>query len=399
MKKHLILFVMLLACYTSQAQNTVAKLKYEDAEKAFYDGNYQNCISLLDETEKLLGQTAPNILYLRIMAEGKIWEANPYESNEQVNKLQQLCKQYMQNYDIAGLENKYREVYDLSMKLPTIEVYQAQVRKQANIDSIISLSGIPMAFVKGGTFMMGSSNNKEVNDKNLSHNIQLSDFYIGKYEIMVGQFRTFVQETGYQTSAEKKAHSRLWTGKRWREKKGTNWRHGVDGKEYNEGSDNYPVIHVSYDDAMSFCKWLSEKTGGNWRLPTEAEWEYSAKGGEKNENFIYSGSNDIEEVAWYENNSEGGTHPVGQKKANKLGIYDMSGNVREWCYDWWDKGYYAKSPNKDPLGPSTGTWRTFRGGDWSDDIMRYLNIAYRHGGFDQLRTDNISGFRVVYIPD
>src|SRR5690606_24320943 len=104
--------------FSIQAQNTLTKLKFEEAEKAFYDSDYENCIKLLDETEKLLGQPAPKILHLKIMAENKIWEANPYASYGQLERLRSLCNQYMQNYDIQGLEDKFKEVYTIYNTLP-----------------------------------------------------------------------------------------------------------------------------------------------------------------------------------------------------------------------------------------------------------------------------------------
>ncbi|SFC80806.1 Sulfatase-modifying factor enzyme 1 [Parapedobacter composti] len=187
----LIISFVLFYSYHSFGQNTVAKLKYEDAEKAFVAGNYRECIDNLNETEKLLGKTAPNILYLRIMAEGKIWEANPYESYEQVNKLQQLCKQYMQNYDIAGLENKYREVYELSNKLPKFSNIAefTQLKEQLKTEQFEKLiADNNLVFVEGGTYIMGK-------DKD-AHEVTVSDFYIGKYEVTYGEWNGYLQSIG-----------------------------------------------------------------------------------------------------------------------------------------------------------------------------------------------------------
>ena len=373
MKKLLILFVTLLACYTIQAQNTVAKLKFEDAEKAFYGGNYQNCISLLDETEKLLGQTAPNILYLRIMAEGKIWEANPFESYEQVNKLEQLCNQYMQNYDIAGLENKYRDVYELSNKLPKasnlVEFTQLQEQlKTEQLEKLIADNNL--VFVEGGTYIMGKG--KE------AHEVTVSDFYIGKYEVTFkewsilnmpqSKFRKYDNETAFFC--------------------------------FGESMDAWKV-------SMAYCKRLEEQYGGAWRLPTEAEWEYAARGGNKSKGYTYSGSDDFDEVGWkfsgLGKNKDRIPYSVGQKKPNELGIYDMSGNAGEVCLDWFDKNYFALSPKENPTGPLEGKKRVVRGinagnGTGKAPIYDRIGGQVPKSGMNDYQFYRV-GFRVVYIPD
>ena len=140
---------------------------------------------------------------------------------------------------------------------------------------------------------------------------------------------------------------------------------------YFEGSDK-PVENVSYNDCVAFVKILNDKlkaagqlpAGREFRLPTEAEWEYAARGGNRSQGYRYSGSNTLGSVAWYEDNSNDTTHPVKQKRANELGLYDMSGNVWEWCNDW--EGYYSSSSQTNPKGPSTGSYRVLRGGGWRD---------------------------------
>jgi formylglycine-generating enzyme required for sulfatase activity len=122
--------------------------------------------------------------------------------------------------------------------------------------------------------------------------------------------------------------------------------------------DKNPIVNVSWDDAEAFCEWL----GG--RLPTEAEWEYAAKGGSESKGYEYSGSNIVDDVTWHFGNSGSTTHPVGTRQANEFGLYDMSGNVLEWCSDWYDQGYYQKSPQVNPQGPTSGTSRVVRGGAW-----------------------------------
>jgi formylglycine-generating enzyme required for sulfatase activity len=154
---------------------------------------------------------------------------------------------------------------------------------------------------------------------------------------------------------------------------------------------NYPITGVSWNDAKAYCEWLSQKTGKTYRLPTEAEWEYAARGGSKSVGYKYSGSNNIDEVAWYDGNSGSKTHPVGQKKANELGIYDMSGNVWEWCGDWY--GSYSSSSQTNPIGAASGSNRVFRGGSWYF-IAIYCRSANRDDSTPDTRNGSI-GFRLV----
>ena len=128
----------------------------------------------------------------------------------------------------------------------------------------------------------------------------------------------------------------------------------------NHKGDNLPVENVSWNDCQVFIQKLNQLTGKQFRLPTEAEWEYAARGGRKSRGYKYAGSNDIGSVAWYWDNSGNGTHPVATKQANELGVYDMSGNVWEWCSDWY--GDYQSSSQSDPQGPSSGFCRVIRGG-------------------------------------
>jgi formylglycine-generating enzyme required for sulfatase activity len=223
-----------------------------------------------------------------------------------------------------------------------------------------------MVFVKGGTFQMGS-NDGEYNEKPV-HTVTLDDFYIGKYEV---------------------------TQKEWREIMGTNPSGFKD-------CDNCPVEKVSWNDVQEFLKKLNAKTGKNYRLPTEAEWEYAARGGNQSKGYTYSGSNTTDNVAWYGENSyylgsehkNYGTNPVGQKSSNELGIYDMSGNVWEWCSDWYGSYYYKNSSSNNPKGANSGTYRVLRGGAW-DNSPAYCRIADRSNYAPTYRYDDI-GFRVVF---
>jgi len=196
---------------------------------------------------------------------------------------------------------------------------------------------IEMINVQGGSFMMG---NNEFYDENPVHKVTLSSFEIGKYEITQAQWRRVM---GNNPS--------FWIG------------------------DNRPVEKVSWKDVHNFIKKLNEKTGLTYRLPTESEWEFAARGGNYSKGYIYSGSNNIDDVAWYMDNTTGGTNNIGTKQANELGIYDMTGNVWEWCSDWY--GAYSSNDTTNPTGVESGSNRVFRGGVWSRDAKsNHLTVRY-----------------------
>ena len=185
-----------------------------------------------------------------------------------------------------------------------------------------------MVYVEGGSFEMGS-NDGDSNEKPV-HRVTVDDFYIGKYVV---------------TQKELEAV--------------------MGNNPSNFQGDNLPVEQVSWDDVQEFLQKLSTKTGKNYRLPTEAEWEYAARGGHKSSGNTYSGSNRIDNVAWYDGNSNSQTHTVGTKQPNELGIYDMTGNVWEWCSDWY--GSYSSNAQTNPQGSSSGSDRVLRGGSFTDD--------------------------------
>lgn len=203
----------------------------------------------------------------------------------------------------------------------------------APVEDDVDLRQYKMVRVKGGVFNMGCDHNSKPGecgkDETPLREVTLSDFYIGKYEV---------------------------TQKEWSEIMGAN------PSEF-KGCAECPVEKVSWNEIQEFLSRLNAKTGKNYRLPTEAEWEFAARGGTKSENYKYSGSHSLEDVGWFKENSQGKPHPVGQKKANELGLYDMSGNVFEWCQDWY--GSYSAFPNlQDPPGPPSGFSRVRRGGSW-----------------------------------
>jgi formylglycine-generating enzyme required for sulfatase activity len=250
-----------------------------------------------------------------------------------------------------------------------------------------NLDSIAMIFVEGGTFMMGCTEEPDDEcgeDEKPTHSVTLSSFSIGKYEV---------------------------TQLLWRAVMGGNPSHFT-------GNDNLPVETVGFDDVQEFIRKLNAKTGKKYRLPTEAEWEYAARGGNSSRGYKYSGSDNIDEVAWYGRdfgshydashekyysggNSDEKPHPVGMKSANELGIFDMSGNVAEWVSDGYKSNYYRSSQNTNPTGPSTRYYRVYRGGNWMTGT-RYCRVSSRHYGPSKDSRgsviDLLLGFRLALDP-
>jgi formylglycine-generating enzyme len=206
-----------------------------------------------------------------------------------------------------------------------------------------------MVFIKGGTFQMGSSDGGS--DEQPVHEVRISDFYMGKYEVTVAEFRKFVEAENYKTEAEKGDGSTIYKNGSWSRTAGVNWRHDTEGNTQTD--ENHPVIHISWNDATAYCAWLSRTTGKKYRLPTEAEWEYAAGNGSKHTKYSWGnsdpsgkkGGNVADKTAkarftdWtiFDNYTDGYifTAPVGSFDPNEFGLYDMSGNVWEWCSDWY----------------------------------------------------------------
>lgn len=228
------------------------------------------------------------------------------------------------------------------------------------------LSTYNMVTIDGGTFEMGCKPERDGTCRSGQtplHQVSISSFYLSKYEVTYRQFKAFVDATKYITDAEKKGYCFIWTSSgSGLGVKGVNWRHDVKGQLRSIADYQHPVIHVSQNDAKAYCEWLSKQTGKTYRLPTEAEWEYAARGGKLSKGYRYAGSNELKEIAWYFSNSGNTTHAVGGLRANELGLFDLSGNVREWCSDRYDGEYYKNSPPSNPQGPTSGSSAVLRGG-------------------------------------
>lgn len=239
------------------------------------------------------------------------------------------------------------------------------------------------AFVEGGMFTMGTDQMVETHE-GPPHKVSVRSFYLAKTETTFDEYDKYCLDTKKDT-----VYSCHW------------------------GRGKQAMVMVSWFDAVHYCNWLSEKeklskcylideknltvqfldTAKGYRLPTEAEWEFAARGGNNSKGTTYAGSNDINAVGWYAANSEQKAHPVAQKAPNELGLFDMTGNVWEWCWDIYDWNYYKASPQDDPKGPATGPYRVMRGGAWYNE-PKYARVFTRqnhHIGFKQTSV----GFRVA----
>ncbi len=241
--------------------------------------------------------------------------------------------------------------------------------------------GPEMVLVEGGDFYMGNDYSAN-SDERPEHKVTLNSFFMSKYEVTVGDYALFCRVTGHKLP---------------------------------EGNARSPINNLTWEDAVMYCNWLSRASrldkcyklkrdsnsfiatyieGSNgYRLPTEAEWEYAAKGGIKSKDYAFSGSHDLNEVAWSINNAGNTAHEVGQKKPNELGIYDMTGNAMEWCYDYYDAKFYENSPEDNPTGPETGVTKVCRGGNFMcrPDVLRNS----RRFNLEQDQEEGLAGIRLV----
>ncbi len=246
-------------------------------------------------------------------------------------------------------------------------------------------SGIDLVAIPSGWFHMGSKANEEgaLDDEKPRYKVTITQsFYLGKYKVTVGQFRRFVDATGYKTEAEQGGNSSTWK----------------DPGFVQPQTDDHPVVYVSWNDASAYCQWLAKETGAKARLPREAEWEYSCRAQPNTAmtTRYYFGDNDanLGEYAWFSGNSGGTTHPCGQKKPNAFDLYDMHGLAFEWCAD--GKRTYENKDETDPEGPSSaGASRVCRGG-WFNSAPRNCRAAFRNVNAPSNRFGNL-GFRVLVV--
>jgi len=236
---------------------------------------------------------------------------------------------------------KHKRGFDL---LLILFVFNSRFSGPAKESGNFGPAGIEFVSIQGGAFDMGDRlGNGNPNEKPL-HVVRISDYGMGKTEVTVSQYRGFCRATGRA----------MPPAPRW------GWQ------------EDYPVVNVSWNDANAFCEWAG------CRLPTEAEWEYAARGGKQSRGYRYSGSDTADAVAWCVNNSAGQSHPVKTRRPNELGLFDMSGNVWEWCSDWYDSKGYGTGSRTDPQGPKSGSIRVLRGGSWAN-YTSLCSVSFRGG--------------------
>ena len=258
--------------------------------------------------------------------------------------------------------------------------------------SIVSLSAFKTALqmnrmvrIEGGTYKMGSKDSDKTadNDEQKEHDVTIKTFEISKFEVTVWEWKQYTKANKLKMPLKPE----------W------GWQ------------DNYPINGITWEEAIAYCNWLSKKEklqpvyskqgpnyvcnfkANGYRLPTEAEWEFAAKGGVKSKGYKFSGGNEANEVAWHKAISKNSPHTVGTKLPNELGLYDMSGNVWEWCWDWYNKDYYKIEKGDNPKGPEMGERKCVRGGSW-DSQVNYLRPANRISTQPN-KTHEFYGFRVA----
>jgi formylglycine-generating enzyme required for sulfatase activity len=272
----------------------------------------------------------------------------------------------------------------------TLHVKKADNRTQTSL--VLTAGNVPFEFtqIPAGEFLMGSEGGD--NDEKPVHRVRIAEsFYIGKTEVTVRQFRAFVEATGYQTEAEKGhwAANYIAGGFPIVPARDLHWR-----RPGFTQTDDYPVVCISFNDAIAFCRWLSNATRKYCRLPSEAEWEYACRAGEDDRRM-----ESIGDVGWYRDNTTRRTQPVAQKKPNRWGLFDMHGNAWEWCLDVWHS-HYRGTPNdggawlSEDYLPRVAVRRLLRGGAWNRRDFE-LSSTYRYRGTEDFRSDG-TGFRIVH---
>ena len=284
----------------------------------------------------------------------------------------------------ADLEKKLKEARSISgmnkQKSAAFNRTTEQTRqkiKDIEFDKQPLVSTSPeMVFVEGGSFLMGFKHG--FNQEKPVHPVTVSPFWIGKYEVTQAEWKKVMDTNPSYFNGDKLPVEQV------------SWYEAVEYCNKRSRLEGFSPCYRGYRDTVS-CDW----NANGYRLPTEAEWEFAARGGKLSRNYLYAGSNEFDDVGWAHSNSADKTYEVGVKRPNELGIHDMSGNVWEWCQDWYGGSYYNQSSRDNPGGPSSGSNRVNRGGSWSYNAASWsAAAAYRGGSFPDNRGDDL-GFRLA----
>lgn len=347
------------------------------------------------------GKNEPESSFLFIKTGRKVAIAQPNQYDKELNDWNQAKSQntiasyqtFLKNYPYGKFTSQAR-----NLKKRLENVLKTEDNSCSFCPEVIA--------IKGGVFEMGSN---EDEDEQPIHRVWVEDFAMGKYEVTVREFSNFVDDTKYRTDAEKMNWSYYWSGTAWAKKQGMNWKHDAVGNIRPLTDWDKPVSHVSWNDANAYCEWLSQKTGKTYRLPSEAEWEYAAGGGQFNRTK-WAGTSDPNQLPVYANfcdnncnekwrvvsqNDGFAQETTGQAlQANALGLFNMSGNVWEWCQDYWHPNY-QNAPNQGDawLSGDGTTKRVSRGGSWFNfpELCRVSN----RNRFVQSAPYSVVGFRIV----
>lgn len=304
------------------------------------------------------------------------------QEHGRLKKHKELWHNYQHGINRNSIQPNY-ELEEIKTRLQVSETKREALEKQLKalkkLNQTLAICGETIEFwlndkvsfkmirVEGGSFQMGSVNNDAdaFEDEKPQHRVTLKDYYIGETVVTLPLWNAIM---------------------------GAKLKYNIDWEGNYGGGVELPAYRVSWEDCREFIKRLKMKTGIKFRLPTEAEWEYAARGGKKSHGYKYAGGNNLDDVAWYEGNSSGRIHPVkNEKQGNELGLYDMCGNVWEWCQDWWEK--YSGDIQANPKGASNGSRRVLRGGGWYSDA-RNCRVSNRNGKHPSTRDNNI-GFRLA----
>ncbi|MGM9510345.1 formylglycine-generating enzyme family protein [Larkinella sp. GY13] len=344
MKYILSIYLLTATCCFTFAQtgnSTLIADLYQRASQFYEEDKLTECLTLLEKAEQLASAPDAKILYLKI----KTLQPLAGQNGQFAAALE---KSFSQFFEVAKQQNyppaKIQEISNLQQTIASSKKIEKTRAENAHLE-VATIVDQTMVLIEGGSYKMGSKGHWPAADEKPLHKVTLSNFYLSKYEV---------------------------TQQLWQKVMG-------DNPSTNKDCPECPVETVSWNQVQEFIKKLNEMTGKTYRLPTEAEWEYVRKGGQKSNGTTYGGSNNIEETSWTKPNSGGTTHPVGKKAPNELGIYDIVGNVMEWVQDGYDANYYKNSPELNPVNSTDTNERVVRG-------FSYFNKVYEKVKLDDFGT-------------
>lgn len=351
----------------------------------------ENFGELYDNVCKLLGKTSSTTVVPQPLPESK----------QKPSSLKACQNKYCKNFGKYILPSEARFCPECGNSLSVLPEAENERRAREEAarfkDRIFTVNGVSfeMVAVKGGTFTMGATSEQgsdAYNCERPTHSVTLDDYYIGKFEVTQELWEAVMGSNPSSFKGSKLPVEQVsWYEavefcNRLSEERGRSPYYSIEKSRKDPNNKNE-------DDALKWTVRVNPNADG-FRLPTEAEWEYAARGGNRSKHYKYSGSSSINDVAWYNGNSGSETHAVGTKSPNELGIYDMSSNVWEWCHDWY--GSYGSGSQTNPQGPSSGSHRVLRGGSWNDSA-RNCRVSLRYNFAPDFRIIN-GGFRLVLVP-